>query len=267
MKTIFNPTISPCLGEIFETHSAQFERWPLWVKGGGARDALIATLRGTPAARLRDLDLVLVGDHHTPEDVAQILVEFDGLVEADGIEVIQSVESHFDTLDFTINGALVRPGEMVATEQAVESVQSEILTVSDYEMGRRWGLQSRLGLRALLFSARLNMKLDPRQEDEVSYAATAASDFLILIHLFKAMETGVGIAFVQAMQEAKILGLPSSDDAQCLLGLLKAVGDFELRSSSHKAIVAQARREALLDDINVVAAEQAFDRALYGARF
>jgi len=72
---------------------------------------------------------------------------------------------------------------------------------------------------------------------------------------------------VQAMLEARIVGLPSSDDAQCLLGLLKAVGDFELRSSSHKAIVAEARRDALLNDINVVAAERAFDRVLYGARF
>lgn len=185
----------------FRKHQRAFAEHPnWWIKGGAARSTLTSYLRRRmePAVQwepeeTRDYDILIVRDQVPLEDVVSL---FGGDVEEQDIEFAPSMESYLRTRDLGINEVALRPDRMVCSLKAINDFMKNTVAPSGHEGGPH--MRYRVALRGLLIAAREGLEPSPRFYP----VAGDASPFDLLIHLFKAYETGVEDTYLHDIQKA-----------------------------------------------------------------
>jgi hypothetical protein len=195
--------LSPVVRAFFSKHQQVFDDYPnLWVKGGPVRALLLALFAQskqgyTPELEApRDVDLVLIGGSR--QDLAGVMARLRGVASQEDFEWKPNMSAYLSTRDVGLNEAALRPDTFVFSEKARRDAVRETMYPSASEVGPYREVSSRTGLRALLFSLRERLST-PR---EVLDGVYAAKPFDLLLHLFKAYETGVADEFFEAVQES-----------------------------------------------------------------
>jgi DNA topoisomerase IB/2'-5' RNA ligase len=230
--------LDPSVRAFFKRFAALFDAYPnLWVEGGGARDALLTfyadRAEGYERATrsMRDIDLVLIGG--TLADKAQLLRQFGGVIKAEDLDIrAASLGQYFKTRDVGINEVALRPEVMVFTTKAVNDLVRGTVNPSGGEFDPKWqDFTPRVGLRSVLFALRegLDFPTNPMLREAVA----AARPFDLLIHLYKAFDTGVEDEFYAVVRDNPHLsGTRSAEEA--LLALSKRVYDFDRTPSQQR---------------------------------
>jgi len=215
--------LDPYVVRFLRQHGGVFKEYPnLWIKGGGARDALInfyadRTKGYQRSSRpLRDIDLVLIGGSHSDRD--ELLARFGGSVESEDLDTgARSMGGYLRSRDVGINEVALRPDFFVFTDKALRDLSRNTVNPSGGEVDPEWGdVSPRLGLRSVLFSLREG--LDLPDNTMVTEAVRAARPFDLLIHLYKAFETGVEDSFFDAVSgNDHLVGARTAEEALLLL--------------------------------------------------
>lgn len=234
----------------FKKFAPLFDAYPnLWVKGGGARDALLTLYadkaKGFERATrsMRDIDLVLIGG--TPTEKQQLLGQFGGLIKSEDLDIrASSLDQYFKTRDVGINEVALRPDLLLFTNKALNDLTRGVVNPSGGAFNPEWqDFSPRIALRALLFALREG--LNPSTNPMLGEALSAARPFDLLIHLYKAFETGTADEFYEAVRDnPNLRGTDSAEEA--LLILSEKVYNFE-RSPSQQRIYEDARSIVLTD--------------------
>lgn len=229
---VSNADLPSQVRSFFAQHAWVFREYPeLWVKGGAARNALLSVLTGTSPAPPRDIDLVLVGESgHT---VCLTLADALGLDRRD-VECIPSLSGYFSSRDLGVNEVLLRPDRIMFTENARRDVMKGHASPvrPEYEQ-----VTPRVALRGVLIALREGLKIHPLLKKGV----LDARPFDLLMHLFKAFESGVEDRFFNVIRENQHLrGTKSAERA--LFFLLGQVRNFRFTDSQSR-LVQQLRRE------------------------
>lgn len=229
---VSNANLPSQIRSFFSQHAWVFRGYPeLWVKGGAARNALLSVLTGTSPAPPRDVDLVLIGE--TYRSVCYTIADALGLDPRD-VECIPSLSGYFSSRDLGVNEVLLRPDRIMFTENARRDVMKGHATPvrPEYEQ-----VTPRVALRGVLIALREGLKIHPQLKKGV----IDASPFDLLIHLFKAFDSGVEDRFFNVIRgNPHLRGTKSAERA--LFFLLGQVRDFRLTDSQNR-IVQQLQRE------------------------
>jgi DNA topoisomerase IB len=222
--------LDPTVRAFFKQFASVFEAYPnLWVKGGGARDALMNFYADHAAGyqratrSMRDIDLVLIGG--TIAEKVALLSQFEGTVKPEDLDIrAASLGQYFKTRDVGINEVALRPDFMLFTDKAVNDIHRGVVNPSGGSFDPEWqNLSPRVGLRSVLFALREG--LNPFDNQLVGEAVLSARPFDLLLHLYKAFDTGVPDEFYAAVQANPYLrGTHSAEEA--LLSLSEKVYDF-----------------------------------------
>jgi 2'-5' RNA ligase len=235
--------LDPSVVRFLRQHGGVFKEYPnLWIKGGGARDALInfyadrAKGYQRSSRPLRDIDLVLIGGSHSDRD--ELLARFGGSVESEDLDTgARSMGGYLRSRDVGINEVALRPDFFVFTDKALRDLSRNTVNPSGGEVDPEWGdVSPRLGLRSVLFSLREG--LDLPDNTMVTEAVHAARPFDLLIHLYKAFETGVEDSFFDAVSGNDNLGGARTAE-EALLLLHQGVYSFS-RTPAQEAIYQDA---------------------------
>lgn len=242
--------LDPSVRAFFKKFAPLFDAYPnLWVKGGGARDALLTLYadkaKGFERATrsMRDIDLVLIGG--TPTEKQQLLGQFGGLIKSEDLDIrASSLDQYFKTRDVGINEVALRPDLLLFTNKALNDLTRGVVNPSGGAFNPEWqDFSPRIALRALLFALRED--LNPSANPMLGEALSAARPFDLLIHLYKAFETGTADEFYEAVRDnPNLRGTDSAEEA--LLILSEKVYNFE-RSPSQQRIYEDARSIVLTD--------------------
>ena len=225
-----NLRLDPSVTRFFQRFMDVFTDYPnLWIKGGGARDALLnfyADRAGgyqRSSRPLRDIDLILIGGSW--RDKWDLLERFQGAVEEEDLDNrASSMKNYIQSRDVGINEAALRPDVFVFSDKAIRDLERDTVNPSGGEVNPEWGdISPRLGLRTVLFSLREGLSVP--DNPMVTEAIEAANPFNLLIHFYKAFETGVQDGFFEAVSSNENLkDLESPEEA--LVDLSNAVWDF-----------------------------------------
>lgn len=230
--------LDPSVRAFFKKFAALFEAYPnLWIKGGGARDALLTfyadRAEGYERATrsMRDIDLVLIGG--TPADKAQLIQQFGGVIKAEDLDILASnLGQYFKTRDVGINEVALRPEVMVFTTKALNDLARGTVNPSGGEFNPKWqDFTPRVGLRSVLFA--LRERMDFPKNPMLAEAIAAARPFDLLIHLYKAFDTGVEDEFYSAVRDNPHLSRTRSAE-EALLALSNMVYDFDRTPSQQR---------------------------------
>jgi len=230
--------ISPLLKSFLKKNAYIFEKYPnLWIKGGGARASFISFVYSKynmwykPPESIRDIDLILISDNK--EDKIHLYEDFNGQVDIRDIEVQPSISKYMLTRDLAINQVALRPEKLLFSKQSFENIKNKIVYPAQKEYDSEHGeVSARIAIRGVLLALREG--LEPSQA--LLNSLYKISDANLLIHLFKAFETGVQDKFTTYVS-------PYSFSAEkTLLYLLKKIPNFRLTTQQEK-LVNLIRRE------------------------
>ena len=185
------------------------------VKGGAARECLVATLNLRAPRQPRDIDLVRRGPHRKAEDdaVAQRFMGRDFQLGA-RVELIRNLDGYLASRDLTINEVVAIDNSVSASLLCVLDTIGQTIRPSRYRGGSLHRKPSLHG-QSLLKMARLFSEGACSQEnwtitgipDEVAF-----SEFDLAIHLNKAFQRGRIVADT-FLRTCEILSLiPASED-------------------------------------------------------
>lgn len=223
--------LDPSVRAFFKQFASVFEAYPnLWVKGGGARDAFVTFYADYTAGyqratrSMRDIDLVLIGG--TPVEKVALLSRFGGVVKSEDLDIrASSLGQYFKTRDVGINEVALRPDTMMFTDKALKDLQRGTVNMSGGEFNPEWGdVSPRVGLRSVLLAIREGLRFSDKPM--VGEAILAARPFDLLLHLYKAFDTGVADKFYAAVQGNPYLR-NSYNAEEALLNLSEQVHDFD----------------------------------------
>ena len=185
------------------------------VKGGAARELLVAALKIRESRQPRDLDLVRRGHHRNPSDdeVARRLMPRDYQLGA-RVELIRDLSDYLSSRDLTINEIACFDGVAYASPLGVLDSIGHVIRPSRYRGGTLHKKPSLYG-QSLLKMARLYAEGSCSGEnwsisgipEEVSF-----SDFDLAVHLNKAFQRGREVAdrFLHTCELLSLIG--ASDD-------------------------------------------------------
>jgi hypothetical protein len=185
------------------------------VKGGAARESLIAALQIRESRQPRDVDLVRRGHHRTPSDdaVARQYMARDYQL-GSRVELIRDLSDYLTSRDLTINEVARFDGKAYASLLCVLDSLGHVIRPSRYRGGTLHKKPTLYG-QSLLKMARLYAEGTSNGEnwtitgipEEVSF-----SEFDLAVHLNKAFQRGRDVAdsFLYTCETLSLIG--TSDD-------------------------------------------------------
>jgi hypothetical protein len=198
------------VSSFFTKHKALFESAPgLWLKGGAARIPFLSWVLSTtydyhPAVRdPRDIDAVVFGQYDY--ELAAKLTE---LVGRRGFEFMTSMDVYFASRDVGINEVAIRPDKLAFSHKAFRDATRMELHTSANEVDNG-EIPSRVAIRAATFAIESHFTIPERVLD----ALGKASDFDLLLGLFKSSATGNEEALLDAYQSKAGHRFKDADDA------------------------------------------------------
>jgi len=181
------------------------------LKGGAARMILEKTLCKDSFSKVRDVDIVFVGEE---EDFAlsnEIAKKYspDDLAHGYGVERLE--DDYFETRDFTINEVLVLGNKILLTKQCLLDTLRQIVRVSDYEKresyyGAPYYVNDKLMAKALrLIAEKIASHHVMEFANEEVFHYQGINHFHMALHFDRAMEQGydVAIHFLEELKKRK----------------------------------------------------------------
>ncbi len=208
------------------------------IVGGAARAIFLNTVLGE-AAMVRDVDLTIVeelGD--TDIDEAALSHDYmpDDAAYGHGVQRTY-LDAYFATRDFTMNEIMVVDGVIIATQQAIEDLQNNVIRPTEYEAeGWRYGIGPKLMIKALLQKVVLTEQYGQARCE--GFEQYDVDDFYVALGLNKAFQYGMTTA--QKFLRELGVGDVSPDAVIDYACELAESTEFTFRGSSIADMVAKA---------------------------
>jgi hypothetical protein len=233
--------LPPEITNLFGKYKNEFSKYQnLWVKGGGAREALITYISDITnkydfgrferaIQSLRDVDLVMFGEYNY-----QLIDDFEKDVDPVDIEFNSSLENYFATRDMSFNEILLRPEKIAFSKRAVRDITKNKNTISPYEVKLNHNdnpyISYRVALRDMLMAARYNLTPSTFTKQNLY----DFSPYVLLNHLFKAYELNIENKFYDLIDEYISDYIFSNSVDQLLVSLIEGYPNYTLTPSQRK---------------------------------